>query len=202
MFPPPRIKAKLSYGLGSDGQVSRFVWVAPIADYNNGEWLYTRSYGHAGQPEGSIKESWAKSDNAVFYERLRSWLAGPLATFETFAARILPPLYMAEPNLDDVYLDLEIIAILNVLPYRGSGALQYGLPLYKPLDQDMTICLPGLDEPPRWAGTNGELTHVYLGSRSLEDLWPSLIEPLGELAHVRMDDIKSLFEGWAISSSA
>ena len=201
MFPPPRIKMKASYGLGSDGKVSHFVWIAPIADYSNGGWLYMRGYGRADQPEGAIEEAWAKPDDTAFCERLRSWLAEPLTAFDAFAARVLPRLCAAEPDLNDAYLDLEVSARLNVLPYRGSGPPQYGEPLYIAVDRELKVWLPDVEEALRWSSSGGELTNVHLELRSLEDLWPSLMWPLGELARDRTDDVESLFEGWATPAS-
>jgi hypothetical protein len=197
MFPPPQIKMKVSHGLSSDGGVSRFLWIAPMRDYSNGEWLYQSSYGHAHHPEGTIKESWAPAAGSAFRLSLRTWLAEPAAALEAFAAQTLPQLCAAEPEIARACLDLEMTARLNVLPYKGSGPLQHGRPLYIPLDQDLIIWLPEVDEALRWSSSDGDLKDIHLDLRMLEDLWPSLIYPLAALARDRTTDVEALFGGWA-----
>jgi hypothetical protein len=196
MFPPPLIKVEMSCGLSSQGRVSSFVSVVPIHDYSNGEWLYLRDYGHPDNPEGVRVESWAPQADAALQEELRAWLAEPLADFEAFAARILPGLCATESELEEMGLGLELTAKFNRSPKSILGQRQDLRPLYLIGGCEMSVWLPEIEEALRWAQSDDEPMEIHLDLRSLEDLYPALMYPLGELASVRQSTIAALFDDW------
>lgn len=196
MFPPPLIQVHMSYSLSPQGAVSSFVSVVPSHDYSNGEWLYLRAYGNPDNPEGVRVESWAPQADAAFRQELRAWLAEPLATFEAFAARILPGLCAIEPETDGVNLNLELTAKLDRPPKSIVGPRQSLHPLYLIGGCEMVVWLPEIDEALLWAQADDEPMEIHLDLRSLEDRYPALMYPLGELAYVRQSSVAALFTSW------
>jgi hypothetical protein len=69
-------------------------------------------------------------------------------------------------------------------------------PLYLIGGCEMSVWLPEIEEALRWAQSDDEPMEIHLDLRSLEDLYPALMYPLGELASVRQSTIAALFDDW------